>query len=106
MKEMTDQQFFDEIAPRPPTAWERIKQNPTLPVGATLTLGVVGTGLYYMIKGDQEKQNLLMRWRVAAQAITVGIIFFTVNPPRRRREDVMEKTFEEASTPSPSPTSH
>lgn len=48
-----------------------------IPIGLAATLIILGVGIYSLAKGGafaKENSNKLMRLRVAAQAITIGLM--------------------------------
>ncbi|MEM9495687.1 MAG: twin transmembrane helix small protein [Pseudomonadota bacterium] len=48
-----------------------------IPIGLLVTAGVLGVGIYSLAKGGafaKENSNKLMRMRVAAQAVTIGLM--------------------------------
>lgn len=48
-----------------------IKSNPFVPVGCLVTLGVLARGLFAMKNKDTAKSQAMMRYRVAAQGVTI-----------------------------------
>lgn len=48
-----------------------------IPIGLLATLGILGVGIYSLAKGGafaKENSNRLMRLRVIAQGVTVGLM--------------------------------
>lgn len=48
-----------------------------IPIGLLVTAAILGVGIYSLAKGGtfaKQNSNKLMRWRVMAQAITIGIM--------------------------------
>ena len=47
--------------------WERMWDNPFVPIGAVTTGAVLGSGLMAFFKGNQNTSQRMMRFRVVAQ---------------------------------------
>ena len=54
--------------------WEKLKDNPWVPLGALTTAGVLGSGLYSFYKGKAAMSQQMMRLRVIAQGATVAVL--------------------------------
>merc|ERR1711973_269692 len=52
----------------------KVKENPFVPIGCGLTVGVLGYGLASFLRGDGKMQQYMMRARVVAQGSTVGAV--------------------------------
>jgi len=48
-----------------------IKSNPFVPIGALITAGVLARGIFAMKRNDKSTSQAMMRWRVAAQGVTI-----------------------------------
>merc|ERR1712122_326177 len=48
-----------------------IKSNPFVPIGALITAGVLARGVIAMKRNDKSSPQAMMRWRVAAQGVTI-----------------------------------
>ncbi|KAJ8026328.1 HIG1 domain family member 2A, mitochondrial [Holothuria leucospilota] len=57
---------------------EKVKQNPFVPIGCTATAIALTWGLIQFRRGQTRKSQLMMRFRVAAQAFTIGAIVIGV----------------------------
>mmetsp|Transcript_23020 Transcript_23020/g.23665 ORF Transcript_23020/g.23665 Transcript_23020/m.23665 type:complete len:107 (+) Transcript_23020:91-411(+) len=52
--------------------WKRLwTEQPLVPIGGITTIGFLFAGLYTMRTGDKVRSQLMMRGRVAAQAVTI-----------------------------------
>ncbi|XP_059477453.1 HIG1 domain family member 2A, mitochondrial [Neocloeon triangulifer] len=49
----------------------KFSENPLVPAGAFLTLGVLSYGLWNFRQGKSHMSQVMMRWRIAAQGFTV-----------------------------------
>ncbi len=70
----TGESYYDEALKKNSVTekfMKMFKQNPVVPIGCLVTAGVLLNGVYAMRKGDRAKSQLMMRYRVAAQGITV-----------------------------------
>ena len=67
--------FSQELDENQEKRMERLKKlakyNPLVPIGCLVTIGILGNGLYAMKSKDKHKSQRMMRYRVAAQGITV-----------------------------------
>ena len=67
--------FSDELEETQGKRMERLKKlakyNPLVPLGCLVTVGVLGNGLFAMKNKDKNKSQRMMRYRVAAQGVTV-----------------------------------
>ncbi len=54
--------------------------------GCVLTAGILASGFYHFKKGNKRTSNIMMRARVAAQAVTVGCMMFSINVTKRQKE--------------------
>ena len=70
------------------TPWEKLKRKskrePYVPLGVITTVVILGFGLRAFKKGDKNRSQVMMRYRVAAQgatvlAIALGIVFLPKN---------------------------
>ena len=68
-------QFSDEIDENKAKTLQKVKtltkQNPFVPIGVLVTVGILGNGLFAMKNKDKHKSQRMMRYRVAAQGFTV-----------------------------------
>ena len=57
------------------TPWEKLKRKsrrePYVPLGVLTTIVILGFGLRAFKKGDKNRSQVMMRYRVAAQGATV-----------------------------------
>jgi len=67
--------FYDEINSKKSNTWEHVtkisKQNPFVPLGALVTLIVLGKGVIAMKNKDPKTSQKMMRYRVVAQGATI-----------------------------------
>mmetsp|Transcript_116992 Transcript_116992/g.164412 ORF Transcript_116992/g.164412 Transcript_116992/m.164412 type:complete len:103 (+) Transcript_116992:56-364(+) len=54
--------------------WDKIKENPWVPLGAAATAVVLGSGLYAFKSGRVGLSQQMMRLRVVAQGATVAVL--------------------------------
>lgn len=70
-----DNNFYDQVEDNKSKTRRKMaafaKYNPFVPIGVLATCGILATGLYAMKKHDRVKSQKMMRWRVAAQGMTV-----------------------------------
>ncbi|RWS25558.1 HIG1 domain family member 2A-like protein [Leptotrombidium deliense] len=52
----------------------KFRENPLIPIGCLVTTYFLTRGLASMVQGDVKKQQLMMRGRVGAQAVTISIV--------------------------------
>ena len=66
--------YYDQVVKRE-TKMEKLrnlsKKNPFVPLGCLITAGILLNGLLAMKRGDTAKSQRFMRYRVAAQGITI-----------------------------------
>ncbi|XBW35331.1 hypothetical protein QEN19_000897 [Hanseniaspora menglaensis] len=65
--------------------WKKIKENPFVPVGMLATFVAVTTAIVKMKSGNKESANVWFRWRVIAQAATIGSLAFGAMYQQRDR---------------------
>ena len=67
--------FSDELEEKSEKRMEYLKKlakyNPLVPIGCLVTVGVLGNGIWAMKNNNRNKSQRMMRYRVAAQGITV-----------------------------------
>mmetsp|Transcript_48319 Transcript_48319/g.75457 ORF Transcript_48319/g.75457 Transcript_48319/m.75457 type:complete len:95 (-) Transcript_48319:185-469(-) len=61
------------------------KNSPVIPLGCVVTAGVLGSGFYQFKKGNKKTSQLLMRARVAAQAVTICAMMFSLKVQDRQK---------------------
>ena len=54
--------------------WGKTKQDPLVPIGAAMTAGVLGAGLYSMYQNNPSLSQRMMRIRIVAQGFTVVVL--------------------------------
>lgn len=54
--------------------WEKLKENPWVPLGSLATGAVLASGLFAFYKGKVGMSQSMMRLRVVAQGLTVAIL--------------------------------
>ena len=54
--------------------------------GCVITAGVLFTGFYHFKKGNKRTSNIMMRARVATQAVTVGLMMFSLSVTKKQKE--------------------
>ncbi|KAI3386321.1 hypothetical protein SNEBB_004317 [Seison nebaliae] len=69
--QLLKQRNFNELSQE---AVQRAKKNPIVPIGMALTVTALVKGINAMRKGDSLRSQKMMRYRVAAQGITVVAI--------------------------------
>jgi hypothetical protein len=57
---------------------EKLRKNPLVPAGALVTAVVLGGGLFAFNRGNAIWSQRLMRARIVAQAVTLGILSLSV----------------------------
>ena len=66
--------FYEEVMAKE-SKMQKLKQlskkNPFVPIGVVLTGGILLNGIWAMKRGDKAKSQRMMRYRVAAQGITL-----------------------------------
>jgi hypothetical protein len=67
--------FYDEVNSKKSKTWDHVtkisKQNPFVPLGALVTLVVLGKGVMAMKNRDTKVSQQMMRYRVVAQGATI-----------------------------------
>jgi len=56
--------------------WEKCKQEPLVPIGVTLTVAALVGGISAFRRGDKRQSQMMMRYRVLAQAATLGFFAY------------------------------
>ncbi len=73
--QMRMRSFSDELEEKSEKRMEYLKKlakyNPLVPIGCLVTIGVLGNGVWAMKNNNRNKSQRMMRYRVAAQGITV-----------------------------------
>lgn len=64
-----EQQQFETVTEK---TYRKFYNEPYVPVGALVTVGFLTFGFRAFRTGDKRGAQLMMRWRVVAQAFTVG----------------------------------
>jgi hypothetical protein len=54
--------------------------------GCVITAGILATGFYHFKHGNKSKSNIMMRARVGAQAVTVGLMMFSLSVTKKQKE--------------------
>jgi len=52
--------------------WRKAAKDPIVPIGAAVTAGILLAGLRAFNRGDKQRSQQLMRYRVLAQGITIA----------------------------------
>lgn len=76
--------------------YRKFYNEPLVPIGALITVGFLTFGLKAFRKGDKKQAQMMMRWRVAAQGLTVAAMcigaYFNLKPSDRPKvyEEVLK----------------
>jgi len=68
------------------TFWGMVKADPLPAVGLATTAGVLGSGIFAMMKGNARTQQNLMRARVICQGITIVVATAGLGAMASRKE--------------------
>jgi hypothetical protein len=78
--------YFSEVEQKKTNKYEVLanlaKKNPLVPIGCLITAGVLIRGIYAMKQRDSIKSQMMMRYRVGAQGVTIlALVFGTILTP-------------------------
>eukprot|EP01104_Vermistella_antarctica_P003692 TRINITY_DN13944_c0_g1_i1.p2 TRINITY_DN13944_c0_g1~~TRINITY_DN13944_c0_g1_i1.p2 ORF type:complete len:113 (-),score=16.81 TRINITY_DN13944_c0_g1_i1:212-550(-) len=68
--------------------WKACKRDPLVPMGCCLTAGILVTGLISFRNGNAALSQKLMRARIGAQFLTVGLVVLSSVIVQRNRDKV------------------
>jgi len=75
-----------EIRTRPKSLWGSVRRDPLPFAGALITVGILGTGFYAFLKGKTRMSQNMMRARIAAQTITIGLVLFSAGYKKSKKK--------------------